>query len=569
MQNLAPTGTATQTSTLGGFTAALGIDGNTGNFTHTLNTDVNPAWTLNLRRRALISEITINNRGDGCCQYRLRDITVQILDADGATVLWTSPLLNPDNTDASPQLLDLDIAGLAGGPVIGNFVRIRRTPDPDWSGQGGVAGSPDDAYVLSFGEVAVQGEPVVNYDSFIATDIEAPAWNHNATAAARWNFPVPAGTAYDSLKLAVRYDDGFVVWLNGTQAAARNAPALPAWNSTATINRDDALAYREEMVDLSGSLMRLQPGGNVLAVQLLNNSAGDEDFLFSARLLTTTIPETTLAYLEAPTPGAVNDTGYFLGRVADTVFSTKRGIYTAPFSVTITTSTPGAQIRYTLDGSKPAATTGTLYGAPIPITTTTILRAVAFKPEWQPTNVDTQTYIFPAQLFGSAVMNQAIMTNPAYQAQLMPALQGLPVVSLVFSGDITRTEKPSSVELIGFGDGDIQEDCGMAQYGSYVTNFAKRSMRLYFRSSFGTSKLKYPVFKGFDHDVPATDEFDALDLRQGSHDMVERGYYLSNPLCDDTLLDMGHLNPHGRFVHVMVNGQYWGVKKCPNNNVIL
>ncbi len=557
LQNLAPAGTAAQTSTLGSFTASLGIDGNTGNFTHTVNTDTAPAWTLNLRRRALISEITLHNR-TGCCQNRLRDITVQILDADGTTVVWTSPLLNPENTDGSPQLLDLDVAGLNGGPVIGNYIRVRRTPDDDFSGQGG-SGSADDARVLSMSEVTVLGEPVVNYDAFIATDIEAQAYSVNASAFARWNFNVAGTAAYDSLQLAARYDDGFIVWLNGVKVAERNAPATPSWNSAATINRDDALAYREDVVDFTASLGLLQDGANVLAVQMLNHTADDEDFLFNARLLTTTVPEITNAYLETPTPGAVNDTGYFLGRVADTSFSVKRGIYTAAFDVAITTATVDAQIRYTLDGTKPTAASGTIYTAPIPITTTTILRAAAFKPEWQPTNVDTQTYIFPAQLFGSAVMNQSVMTNPAYADRLLPALTGLPVMSLVFSGDITRTEKESSMELIGFGNGDVQEDCGMAQFGSYVTNFAKRSMRLYFRSEYGAAKLKYPLFAGFDRDLPATDEFDALDLRQGSHDMVDRGYYLSNPLCDDTLLDMGHLNPHGRFIHVMVNGQYWGI----------
>lgn len=558
LQNLAPAGTASQTTTLGGFSAALALDGNTGNFTHTISTDLNPAWTLDLRRRALISEVTVNNRGDGCCQYRLRDITVEILDADGTTVVWTSPLLNPENTDNNPQLLELDVAGLAGGPVVGNYVRVRRTPDPDFSGQGGT-GSADDASVLSMGEVAVLGEPIVNYDSFIATDIEAQAYNVNASAFARWNFTVADVNAYDSLNLAVRYDDGLVVWLNGVKIAERNAPASPAWNSTATINRDDALAYREEVIDLSASLHLLQNGPNLLAVHLLNNAAGDEDFLCSARLLTTTVPEITPAFLEQPTPGAVNNTGYFLGRVADTSFSVKRGIYTAPFTVTITTATPGAQIRYTTDGSRPTATAGQIYTAPISISTTTVLRAAAFLPEWQPTNVDTQTYIFPAQLFGSAVMNQSIMTNPAYADRLMPALTGLPMISLVFSGEISRTESPASMELIGFGDGDIQQDCGMARFGSYVTNFAKRNMRLYFRNEYGAGKLKYPLFRGYDRDLPATDEFDALDLRQGSHDMVDRGYYLSNPLCDDTLLDMGHLNPHGRFIHVMVNGQYWGI----------
>lgn len=559
VQNLAPAGTASQTSTLGAFTASLGIDGNTSNFTHTLNSDLAPAWTLDLRRRALISEVTVNNRGDGCCQYRLRDITIEVLDADGTTVVWTSPLLNPENTDNNPQLLELDIAGLAGGPVIGNFIRIKRTPDPDFSGQGGAVGSPDDAAVLSIGEVAVMGEPIINYDAFIGTDIEAQAFNQNASAFARWTFNRDALPAVDSLQLAVRYDDGFVVWLNGVQVAARNAPSVPAWNSAATINREDALAYREEIIDLTAQLGLLQTGTNVLAVQLLNNAAGDDDFLFNARLLTTSVPETVTAYLAAPTPAAVNDTGYFLGRVADTSFSVKRGIYSAPFNVTISTATAGAQIRYTLDGSRPTATTGLVYSAPVPVTTTTVLRAAAFKPEWQPTNVDTQTYIFPSQVFGSAVMNQSIITNPVYAPQLLPALQALPIVSLVFSGEISRTESPSSMEFIGFGDGDIQQDCGMARFGSYVTNFAKRNIRLYFRREYGSPKLKYPVFNGYEHDLPATDEFDALDLRQGSHDMVDRGYYLSNPLCDDTLLDMGHLNPHGRFIHVMVNGQYWGV----------
>ena len=143
----------------------------------------------------------------------------------------------------------------------------------------------------------------------------------------------------------------------------------------------------------------------------------------------------------------------------------------------------------------------------------------------------------------------------AYQSRLMPALTGLPMISLVFSGEITRTERATSMELIGFGNGNIHEACGMAQYGGYVTNFAKQSMRLYFRDQYGTSKLKYPLFAGFDHDLPAVDEFDALDLRQCSHDMVERGYYLSGTFCDDSLLDMGHLNPHGRFIHIMVNGQ--------------
>ena len=559
IRNLAPTGTATQSSTLGGFIAAFGNDSVSNNFTHTLNTDHNATWTLDLNGRALIYQITINNRGDGCCQYRLRDITLEILEADGATVVWTSPLLNPENTDSSPQLLDVDVEGLAGGAVLGKYVRVKRAGDPDFSGQGGIAGSQDDAYVLSIGEINVQGESISNYDGFIKTDIELSAFGQNASAFARYPLNVPSAADIATMKLQVRYDDGFIAYLNGSKIAERNTPVTPTWNSSATVDRDDSQAYQIEEIDVSAFKSSLVNGPNLLAIQMLNNVSNDEDFLFQPKLITSNIPQQVRAFLGQPTPGAVNNVPYYLDRVSDTSFSVKRGIYNAPFQLAITCLTPGSVIRYTTDGTVPTESTGTIYSGPISIATTAIVRAAAFKPEWQPTNVDTHTYIFPSQLFGSSVMNQSSMTDPAYQSRLMPALNGLPMISLVFSGEITRAERATSMELIGFGNGNIHEDCGMAQFGSYVTNFAKQSMRLYFRDQYGASKLKYPLFAGLEHDLPAAEDFDALDLRQCSHDMVDRGYYLSGAFCDDSLLDMGHLNPHGRFIHIMVNGQYWGI----------
>ncbi len=58
-----------------------------------------------------------------------------------------------------------------------------------------------------------------------------------------------------------------------------------------------------------------------------------------------------------PTPGAANSGG-FTDFVADTAFSIDRGFYDTPIAVEITTATPGAQIRYTLDGSRPTANSG-------------------------------------------------------------------------------------------------------------------------------------------------------------------------------------------------------------------
>ncbi len=122
-------------------------------------------------------------------------------------------------------------------------------------------------------------------------------------------------------------------------------------------------------------------------------------------------------YLIIATPGAANIVAYE-GIVADTKFSHDRGFYDEPFAVTITTKTPGAQVYYTLDGSSPldiarSVPMGQVYAGPIPVTTTTCLRAAACKQGWLPTNVDTHTYIFLDD-----VINQG--TNPQTGAPLTP-----------------------------------------------------------------------------------------------------------------------------------------------------
>ena len=78
-------------------------------------------------------------------------------------------------------------------------------------------------------------------------------------------------------------------------------------------------------------------------------------------------------------------------------------------------------------------------------------------------------------------MRTSITEDPTFGPQMREALTDLPTISLAFPGDIDRTEKASSVELIGFEDGNLQVNAGMSRFGSYVTNFAKRNIRLAFR----------------------------------------------------------------------------------------
>jgi hypothetical protein len=555
-ENLAPKGIATQSSTNGGFLAALAIDGDLANFTHTFRTDTAPEWTLQLANRSILSGITIHNR-DSCCGHRLRDITVEILDSNGSTT-FLSELLNPENTDDSPELIDLDLIGLTGDPVIGQTVKIRRTIDPDFSGQGG-SGSQDDATVISLGEVEVTGEPIFGFSTFIHDDIEAEAFSKNASAFVRIPFEIDDPSVLEKLTLRVRYDDGFIAYLNGTPIATRNLATTPDWNTAAFIDRDSAEAFQFEEIDVTPFLEGLTSGTNLLAIQMLNSSAGDAEFFLQPRLITERESVNDNVFLSTPTPGRPNDSDWYLDRVGATQFSALRGFYEDPFFVALSSPTPGTQIRFTTDGNPPTETSGTIYTEPIEITGTTVLRTIAYRDSYRSTDVDTHTYIFRDDVIASPVMRTSVTEDPVYGPQMRDSLTDLPTISLAFSGEIDRAEKPSSVELMGFPGGDFQVNAGMSRFGSYVTNFAKRNIRLAFREIYGAKKLKYPLFEGHGRDLRPVEVFDQLDLRTGSHDMVARGFYMSNRFLDDTFIDMGYINPHGRFVHVYINGTYWGM----------
>lgn len=79
--------------------------------------------------------------------------------------------------------------------------------------------------------------------------------------------------------------------------------------------------------------------------------------------------------------------------VATPTFSPVSGTYTSTQYVTISCSTPGATIRYTLDGTtNPTSTTGTIYSGTITIGSTTTVKAKAFLTGWTDSDLATGTF---------------------------------------------------------------------------------------------------------------------------------------------------------------------------------
>lgn len=607
--NIAPLGTATQSSDYGSgqFPAALAIDGEFENFTHTAaGVNLPAAWELDLGETYAIGSVVLHNRRD-CCRSRLRDVTVLILDAPGGDVVFRSALLNPENelgggTLAGPESLAVEVAREAGGAVRGRAVRVVRTPDPDLSGTGG-QGNADEADVLSLAEVEVF-EGAAGFRPLIATDVEGALRDVSPSLYLRIPFDVEDLSATSRLVLRVRYDAGFAAYLNGGEVARRNASPALTWDARATAERTDAEALVPEEIDLSAQAGLLRTGRNVLAVHAMNSSASDEDFLILPELVAESIAQGQRAYFREPTPGAPNETSAIVGFVGDTKFSHDRGFYDAPFDLEIRAETPGAEIRYTLDGSAPTQARGLLYTGPIRIDRTRTVRARAFQEGLEPTNADTHTYIFvddvarqdaaatiaaglPAT-WGSVspdygmdpdVVGPKDIFGGVYAATIRDDLRSLPALSIVTDasylfgpqGIYTNStaggiqwERPASVELIDpEGVGGFQVDCGVRIQGGYFRNHSatkKHSFRLLFKRQYGPARLRYPLFG-----PRAAREFDTITLRAGANDgyswdaarLTEQ--YTRDEFGRSLQVATGNAGSHGAFVHLYVNGIYWGL----------
>jgi nucleoid-associated protein YgaU len=78
--------------------------------------------------------------------------------------------------------------------------------------------------------------------------------------------------------------------------------------------------------------------------------------------------------------------------VAAPTFKPAAGTFTDPVTVEIACQTEGAEIHYTLDGSEPTSTTGTVYATPIKIDKTATITAIAVKKDWQDSPVMKGTF---------------------------------------------------------------------------------------------------------------------------------------------------------------------------------
>jgi len=94
-------------------------------------------------------------------------------------------------------------------------------------------------------------------------------------------------------------------------------------------------------------------------------------------------------------PDSPVSTGVFNIQCAAPTFSVAPGFYSTAQTVTISTATSGATIRYTLDGTTPSATVGTLYSSAVTLSSSIQLKAIAYKSGMTDSPVTSGAYQIP------------------------------------------------------------------------------------------------------------------------------------------------------------------------------
>lgn len=129
-------------------------------------------------------------------------------------------------------------------------------------------------------------ERSTGYEPFFDIDVADSMYANNASCFIRIPFVVDRDLSVPSaLRLRIRYDDGFVAYLNGTEIARRNCDGDPAWNAPAATQNSDIIAIELEDIAIADAWNLLVPGDNLLAIHGLNEGATSSDFLISATLV--------------------------------------------------------------------------------------------------------------------------------------------------------------------------------------------------------------------------------------------------------------------------------------------
>jgi len=244
-----------------------------------------------------------------------------------------------------------------------------------------------------------------------------------------------------------------------------------------------------------------------------------------------------------PSENAANPVAGYAAYASKPLLSVEAGYNSSPISLSISTSEPGASIYYTTNGTVPS-NTSTLYTGPINISTTQVIRAIAYSPNANilPSFIETNTYFFGADTHT--------------------------VLTVSVSGDNMNGSWPGSdnglltnVEFFTPGGTFVTEAHGDSnEHGNDSNAYPQRGFDFIDRDELGyDNAVQDPLFA-----ERARNSFDRLIFKAAANDNYPSsggGAHIRDAyVCELSILGNLHLDERAtRTCIVYLNGSYWGV----------
>ena len=289
-------------------------------------------------------------------------------------------------------------------------------------------------------------------------------------------------------------------------------------------------------------------------------------------------------YFSQATPGTKNSGETFAGITATPVFDKPPGFY-GGVSISITTATQNAEIRYTTNGSEPTESS-TLYSSSLNPSQTIVYRARAFKPGMIPSKTVTRTYILYANNVLRSVPIVSIVTDwnkNFFKPNGITAIVGghwdnsnpwignwFPDSPDDYNIPMQRGrpyERPISIEFLYYGTGIWnQTDCGIRIAGSDYTrpkyrlqnlsgqwkntcpHVDKPQFNIYFRSDYGEKNLNFDLIPNY-----TIKKFNSLRLRGGKNDW--QNPFIVDEFVRRIFIKTGQQGSKGFLAWLFVNGE--------------
>ena len=269
-------------------------------------------------------------------------------------------------------------------------------------------------------------------------------------------------------------------------------------------------------------------------------------------------------YYDAPTPGVVNGAG-FRGFTAAPAFAQAGGLYDGDVSVEIAVPA-GTAVYYTVDGSEPTVTGGTLYTGPFTITDTTAVRARAFETGKQPSDTVSATYVLKTYFTLPVV---CLITDPDGlwngQTGIFAAGDGI---------DLTKYEKitfknpkpvytlmkeqkkrvPAYAEMFEqTGEVVFSQGVQFGIMGQFSLDMPQKTLKVMAKARYGSKYVNGKLFPDREYT-----QYRNFVLRNSGNDCVSTRMVdgVQSRLTD--LIGTTVIHQAWRPVIVYINGRYWG-----------